>query len=277
MVGTAINTPFFDHFPTMEYDINNIKRITTGSHDTVRDIFFRFGIIKNVMNNLTNYYVYDIEDSDTPEILAEKIYGDAGAGWMIIYANKIFDPQFDWPLKYDAFRKMIIDKYGSVENSQITNHHAEMVVTRTNDFFETVDVTRFIVDNTRLTGNNIEAPYRYYTPYTITTFRTADSGEYTADDEQVPFLTADLDYDDAQVIYRRGSLSYSTETNTYQIDGHTVVETVRGESISCYDYELRLNDAKKQIKIIKNDHYFEIMNEFKILVNTKDRITRTLV
>ena len=93
--GTSLFTPLFGNFPLMEYDINNISTLVPGPHETVTDIFFRFGILRSIVNNTSSYYVYDILDSDTPELLAERVYNDRGAGWIILYANQIFDPQFD--------------------------------------------------------------------------------------------------------------------------------------------------------------------------------------
>jgi hypothetical protein len=256
------NSKFLDTFPKIRYDINNTG-FGSGSHETVVDIFFRFGVVKDIINNLSSYTVFELDDSDTPEILAEKVYGDAGAGWIILYSNKITDPQFDWPLNYDAFAKMIVDKYGSLETAQTTVHHYEKVITRTNQFFETTDVSRFVIDGPRLTENVLSVPYSYYVPYTITTKRTADSSAFTGDSEEIPFLTADLMYDDTLVVSKVGSVAYSNEVNTYEIDGKTVVETIRGEAISNYDYELKLNDDKRLIKVIKADYYSFIMNEFK--------------
>ena len=262
------NSKFLDTFPKLEYDINNTNTITQGPHETVTDIFFRFGIVKSIVSNASAYYVYDVQESDTPELLAEQIYNDSGAAWIIIYANKIIDPLFDWPLNYDAFQKMIKDKYGSVENAQTTTHHCEKVVTRVNEFFGTTSVTRFVVDQTRQTLQPLHVPYNYYTPYTATTYRTADSGVFTADDYEIPYATADMMYDDLQVVSKSGSVAYSNEVNTYNIDGKTVVETIQGVAVSNYDYELRLNDDKKVIKIIKREFYTPIMNEFKTITGT---------
>jgi hypothetical protein len=260
------NSKFLDTFPKMQYDINNTG-FGVGSHETVVDIFFRFGIVKDIINNLSSYTVYELDDSDTPEILAEKIYGDAGAGWIILYANKQVDGQFDWPLNYDAFSKMIVDAYGSIENAKTTVHHYEKVVTRVNEFFDTTDITRFVIDGPRLTENVPSVPYDYYIPYTITTKRTADSSAFTGDSEEIPFLTADLMYDDTLVVSKVGSVAFSNDVNTYSVDGKTVIETVRGEAISNYDYELRLNDEKRLIKVIKADYYSVIMAEFKKLTD----------
>ena len=86
------HTPFFDYFPKVKYDIN---RSQYPNYETVTNVFFRLAILKDVLSNTSSYYVYDIESDDTPEIIAEKVYGDSGAGWIILFANQIIDPQFE--------------------------------------------------------------------------------------------------------------------------------------------------------------------------------------
>lgn len=101
-------TPYFGKFPLIQYDMEQGKYSVK---ETVTDIFFRLGMLKNALSNSTSYYVLELEDGDTPEILAEKVYGDAGAGWIILYANKIIDPQFEWPLDHYSFDKFLVEKY----------------------------------------------------------------------------------------------------------------------------------------------------------------------
>ena len=102
---------FFDSFPKIKYDINNVTVFKAGAHEVVTDIFFRLGVIQEALNNISSYTVYDIEDGETPELLAERFYGDSGAAWMILMANNIVDAQFEWPLDYTSFQQFIIDKY----------------------------------------------------------------------------------------------------------------------------------------------------------------------
>jgi hypothetical protein len=270
------NSSFFDLFPKIDYDINNVLASSTGPHETVTDIFFRFGILKRILTDVTSYYVYELDDTDTPEILAEKVYGDSGAGWMIIYANQIVDPLFDWPLNYDAFNKMIADKYGSVEYAQTNVHHCEKVIKRYNTFYKETTESRFVIDNIRQSQNLPDVPYSYYTPYTVTTHRTSDSSVFTGDDAEVPFLTADLEYDDTVNVSKTGSVAHANEVNTYTVDGKTIVETISGESISFYDHEARLNDQKRQIKVIKTDYYSTIQKEFKAMVTPPSAIVTVM-
>ena len=125
----ATISPYFDLFPKIQYDING-DGLTT---ETATNIFKRLGILKDVINNATSYIIYEVEENDTPEIIAEKVYNDAGAGWMILYANKIIDPQFEWPLNDETFRKYITIKYGSIAIAQTTYHHFEKIVETTVD------------------------------------------------------------------------------------------------------------------------------------------------
>ena len=273
--GSSYNTPFFGSFPKLDYDINNTQTYLAGPHETLTDIFFRLGIVKKIINNTASYYVYSVLDTDTPDLLAESVYGDVGAGWIILYANKITDPQFDWPLNYDSFKTMIIDKYGSVEWAQTNTHHCEMTVTRYNSFFGTTSVTSFIIDNERATNQFPNVPYNYFTPWTSTTHRTADSNLFTSDDDNRPFLTADLTYDDLVTVSRSGSIPTIQGTQTYEIDGKTVTETYSGQKVSYYDYELKLNDDRRLIKIIKSDYYTQIMSEFRKLTKTTIPYLRT--
>ena len=154
----ATYTPFFDLFPKVQYDIN---RSQYPVYETTTDIFFRLAILKNVLNNTSSYYAYDIDGNDTPEIVAEKVYGDSGAGWIIIYANQILDPQFDWVLDDKAFNRYIEGKYGSVETAQTTYHHYEKVIQRTIN--EETTETRFQIDEAMLTDNDPTVPYDDYT------------------------------------------------------------------------------------------------------------------
>lgn len=158
-MSSIINSPFLDTFPKIKYDIN---RSQYPVYETVTNIFFRFGIIRNILHNTGAYYYYDVEDGETPEILAEKVYRDSGAGWMIVYANEIFDPQFDWPLDARSFNNYIIGKYGSIENAKTQVHHYEKIVTRENSNGDIVTTDRIWIDGVKLTNNTPDVPYDTY-------------------------------------------------------------------------------------------------------------------
>jgi hypothetical protein len=89
----------------------------------------RASVIPSVLNNSLVYYTYDIQDGDTPEIIAYKYYGDIDRFWIVLYCNQILDPQWDWPLSSNKLQKYIVNKYGNTLNNV---HHYEKVTTKTN-------------------------------------------------------------------------------------------------------------------------------------------------
>jgi len=98
---------FFSYFPKTFYIANN----TTNGVDVVTNITTRFTFEEALKNNSTAFYPYQIQDSDTPEIIADKYYGDSEKHWVVLLFNDIVDPQFDWPLKSETLIEYVDKKY----------------------------------------------------------------------------------------------------------------------------------------------------------------------
>jgi hypothetical protein len=211
---------FFDQFPKVQYDI---ARKQYSNYENVTNIFFRLRIVREAINNIAAYYEYLVRDGDTPEILADKIYGDPEAHWVILLANEIVDVHYDWPLVTRDFQNYIVDKYGSIAAAKTTYHHYEKVITREESLTGLTTETRFVINQTKLTDNVLDVPYDYYTGLA---------------EEQ------------------------SVETFNLS-DGHTVVQISRREAVSNYDYEYQKNENRRNIKIIKPEYYGQIQLEFK--------------
>lgn len=211
---------FFDKFPVIQYDISG-KQLS--SFTDVTNVFFRIQVIRSVLANINAYYVYDVEDDQTPEILADKVYDNPEAHWIILLANDIVDPQYDWPLSYNEFNKYIIGKYGSVENAQTTYHHYEKVIVREDTQSGIITEDVFWVNEEGLTDNEIS----YY-----------NEMSYEDLPEDGEFVTHNMQ------------------------NGKTVLEKTFRRRITNYDYELDLNEKKRSIKIIKPEYYNQIIREF---------------
>lgn len=159
---------FLDTFPKIKYDINRNK---LSNYDTVVNITFRVGIIKNILSNFGTYFTYDIQEGDTPEILAHKVYNNPEAYWIILYANDIYDPQYDWPLSTSQFSSFISQKYGSIAWAKTNWHHYEKVITKEVDGIITTE--RYTINLDKLTDDELDVPYDYYE-------NLAESQAYTA-------------------------------------------------------------------------------------------------
>ena len=64
------------------------------------------------------YYPYEIQDDIRPDLISEFYYGDSTFDWTVYISNDIIDPYYGWYVTNENFEKFIIDKYGSVEDSQ---------------------------------------------------------------------------------------------------------------------------------------------------------------
>lgn len=262
---TVIYNSYFDKIPKIKYDIN--RSLTNPQYETVTNIFFRVRLMNEVLNNISAYFTVELDDSDTPEILAEKVYGDSGAGWIITMANNLVDPQWDWPMTSEQFNKYIVGKYGSIEDSQISYHHFNMIVTRTLGPDNITTERRYQIDGNKLTLDMLSVPYNYYYPNEYFGYLSADSIRVTVDSAEYTVDNGGQFLSNTTFGIQPGSLAYTQYVNTYNIDGKTVHEVIKGEAVTNYDYEMQINDTKRFIKIIKKDYYNKIMEEYKNLTN----------
>jgi hypothetical protein len=84
---------------------------TTYNNKTVIDIFRRVIPKLNVLNNISVFTKYDIENGISPENLAYKLYGDSELHWVLLIANNIVNVNKDWPLAPQDFNTYVLKKY----------------------------------------------------------------------------------------------------------------------------------------------------------------------
>jgi hypothetical protein len=114
---------YFKEFPTFLYDFkygNSNSNKTSLVKDITRNIRFR----RDILSTITMYDEYDIEDGETPEIIAEKIYGNPEYHWIILLANNRYDYVTDFPLDEVSLVKHIVAKYGA---QRYSTHHYEKI------------------------------------------------------------------------------------------------------------------------------------------------------
>ena len=100
---------------------NSIPKILTpdvnGDGIVLTNLMTRSELIPSLLNNPMMFYKYDIQEGDTPEIVADKYYGDSYRYWVVLYANQILDPQWNWPLTNRQFDAYLTKKYSSAANN----------------------------------------------------------------------------------------------------------------------------------------------------------------
>jgi hypothetical protein len=224
---------YFNKFPRVLYSPSGALY---SNYVEATNILFRFGIIKEVVNSTAAYEIYTIVDGDTPENLAQKAYKDAEACWIIMMANNIHDPTWDWPLDDRSFRKYIRAKYGSIATAKTGIHHYEKVITREERLSNTI-----VIERLQINQANVSYTYPDNVPYE-TYADLPDEGEYSV----------------------------------YEVDGNTINEKINRNAVTNYDYEHQINESKRQIKVIKVEYYPAIMEELNRITNYKPRFYRNV-
>lgn len=114
---------YFEYLPVVKYDIDK-----DGHPLLVRNIATRFKIRDVLKNRAILFYEYTIADGETPNIVANRFYGKPKLDWLILMANDILDPFFEWPLSYTQFNGYVKEKYGSIPTAHQGIHHYEHIV-----------------------------------------------------------------------------------------------------------------------------------------------------
>ena len=134
---------FYNSFPKLVYDIDGSK---SGSYDVVTNIFVRLGILKSVQEMTSSYYPYLIQEGDTPEMVADKYYGDPTYHWIVLMMNNIVDPFYDWPLDYTDFASYINNKYGSLAAAQVLIVRYEKQIARLDSSSGVTTTSKMVID-----------------------------------------------------------------------------------------------------------------------------------
>ena len=126
---------YFNQLPKIiEYDTNGVGRVFT-------NLLNRVSIIPELLKNPLVYYQYTTQDGDTPEIIAAKYYGDSYRYWIVLFANELLDPQWNWPLSNKVFEEYVTKKYPNIQTT-VEIHHREKILTQYDSGTNTETVNR---------------------------------------------------------------------------------------------------------------------------------------
>lgn len=191
---------YFDTLPKIvKTDANRVSMVMT-------DLMARCSILPEILQDPMVYYEYSVQDGDTPEIVAYKYYGDSYRYWIVLFANQVTDPQWDWPLSSNDFDAYIENKYQDF-NPYSTVHHYEKIITQVDAGTQTTTTKNIVID---------EDTYN----------------------------------------------SLITGTFTYTLPTGSVTITTSKSAVSYYDYELNLNESKRNIKILNSIYVDELEKQF---------------
>jgi hypothetical protein len=208
----VIEMQYFDTLPKIIHTNDN------GVSTIMTNLMARVSIMPEILKNPMVYYKYDVQDGDTPEIVAHKYYDDPYRYWIVLFANKMLDPQWDWPLSSIQFNEYVNEKYG---NTLSNLHHYEKVITKTT---RGIDDDQTVIESFVISGEEFVS-LLYSHPFGIDVARS---------------FTLPIGYVDI---------------------------TIQPTPITNYDYEMKLNESKRNINILNSKYVDQLEKEFQDLMN----------
>lgn len=218
---------YFSYFPKIAY---NLEDSNANEGQLATNILQRSAFLKEIANNTAIFYKYQVKETDTPEIIADKLYGSPTRHWIVLLFNQIQNPYYQFPLSRDALETYITKKYDqTLAQSQSTIHHYEQVVVRS--FLpNTARVPQVTTDTYRIS--------EYEVNYTTGAITARSSLPGTADTET----------------------TFLTETVTFA--SGTLTTKYTNKAVSNYTYELEENEKKREIKLLDSAYIAQVEREF---------------
>lgn len=252
---------YFKDFPTIfyQFDIGSDTVLKT-----IRDITANVRLRKELLSNITIYDSYDIQEGDTPEIIAAKYYGSSQLHWAIMLANETFDYQVDFPMADAVLQQYVVDKYNRLDATSWSYDGTSVTATIPSHgidpgYTSTVTVLNAFVLQTDATEKEVAS---YLSGAMEVLAITNDTVVFTAAGAITGVPVGGL------TLY---TLHREYDTHHYELDGYVVnayadhsiyQEDVSGAvEVQNYDYEVTLNDSKRRIKLITPSIVAQIARE----------------
>ena len=115
---------YFNELPNLDYLSQLPDANSNETYITVKNLFKRAKLRTDIVNFITAFEYYQIEDNQRPDVIAQKLYGDAKLDWVILITNNITNIREEWPLSNQNLYNHMIEKY-QTENALSSIHHYE--------------------------------------------------------------------------------------------------------------------------------------------------------
>jgi len=206
-------------------DLENTSNTSTV---LLTNILTRSSFLREIMDNTSIWYDYQMKENETPEIIADKLYGDVNRHWIILMFNQVLDPFYSFPMSSPVLNTYITNKY---VNPYALHHYEQKTVYEV--FLNSLP---------------------QYSNEVITTLSALQQNMTTGLLETTPFLPA------------IGASLEADAYTEYFGSGITINVTITNYAISNYTYEELENEKRRTIKLLDKNYVTVVESEFRRLM-----------
>ena len=173
---------YFKHFNKTFY----VTGENSTSVDALTNLTTRISFVQKYIDNAALYYLYNIQDGETPEVLAYKLYNSTEKHWVILMFNNIMDPQYEWPLDQRSLGLYIEDKYSAsqyADTANTSNSGLSWAQSHTKDYI--------ITETTLIVGTNESYSNTYLVDSATYANTTTTSSNFTLENGDVIRIDTD--------------------------------------------------------------------------------------
>ena len=223
---------YFSYFPDIEYVSRTTDRSSAEEYITVKNIFRRAKIRNDFYNVATAFEDYMIIANERPDQVAEAVYGDPRYDWVILTANNITNMREQWPLNAQDFQNYILEKYKTESALEEIHHY--------------------------ITEISIDSRKRIVVPEGLRVDSNFNS-QYLDQSTRV-----EIDYGGTL-----NDIATVDNVGTVRDSNGNIVTHDNILAVTNYEYEENLNDAKRRIKILKEDYLNTVINDMRTIMKYK--------
>ena len=110
---------YFENFGKILYDPTG-----NGYPKMVSDLMSRVRMRAHMKKNVIMLDSYDVQENESPEIVADKHHGSPYYHWVVMLLNDISDVNHDWVKSTRQLQKYLLSKYTEIELTE--THHYEI-------------------------------------------------------------------------------------------------------------------------------------------------------
>lgn len=108
---------YFSYLPNFGYKNPLATSNSISNFILAKNIFRRVKIHDDALTDITFLNSYTISDGETPQDVAEELYGDLKYDWIVLTVANIMNVRDQWPMSNRALWKYCNEKYGEDINA----------------------------------------------------------------------------------------------------------------------------------------------------------------
>lgn len=276
---------YFNKFPLISYD-----------GKTAVNLLARAGLPPKIRNDKNIFYSYTLSEEDRVDVLSQDYYDSPGYTWAIWHANDTIDPYYEMSLPGPDLFEHIAAKYGSLVDAQrkiafyrvnwygdqtkltidqfkdLTFRHKKYWSPFLDQYGSVAGYERSRSELSLNTNRIVRLTFSAAQPFKVGEKISVSSTTYGyctySDTSMATIHHITGDFESSSIIGQ--TITGDESGTTVSLDSSTAVastdawtDAIYWQAVTFFDYEMELNERKKDIKLINNMYTGQIENELR--------------